>query len=206
MEVSRFSVLTNETTAAKFRKIVITGSEPLTHSQRKRLLSDCRKHRGKGSAIVLRTNLTSDFTGDDFRALAESFDQIVASVDGNEEMHNRRRGKGTYQNLLHNLREYVRISAAIHKATELSLACVMRALGQSMRILADALQVKRVRFRPLLPLGRASHLDEPVMNEGLMRHTSSEEMLENEFHPLTTCGIGQNLYIGPDGSAYSCYA
>jgi uncharacterized protein len=212
MDVSRISVLTGEATAAKFNKIVITGGEPLTHSRRERLLCHCREHRGNGSAIVLRTNLTGDFTADDFRAIAESFDQIVASVDGNEETHNRRRGKGTYQNLLHNLREYVRISAAIPRAAELSLACVMSAPdingapGQSVRTLAGALQVKRLRFRPLLPLGRASHLDEPVMSEGLMRHTSPEEMLENEFHPLTTCGIGQNLYIRPDGSAYPCYA
>jgi uncharacterized protein len=39
-----------------------------------------------------------------------------------------------------------------------------------------------------------------------MQHVSSEEMLESDFRPLTTCGIGQNLYIRPDGGAYPCYA
>ncbi|MDR1673662.1 MAG: SPASM domain-containing protein, partial [Bacteroidales bacterium] len=29
---------------------------------------------------------------------------------------------------------------------------------------------------------------------------------QSEFHPLTTCGIGQNLFIRPDGGVYPCYA
>jgi uncharacterized protein len=212
MDLSGFAVLTGEAIAAKFRQVVITGGEPLVHSQRDRLTAVCREHRGQGSNLVLRTNLTGHFTVGDFTALAEAFDQIVVSVDGNEETHDRRRGKGTYQNLYRNLKEYVRVGASIPCAAELSLACVMGASdinglpGQSVRDLADALQVKRVRFRPLLPLGRASRLDEPVMCEGLMQHVSPEEMLQSEVHPLTTCGIGQNLFVRPDGGAYPCYA
>ncbi|MDR0844355.1 MAG: SPASM domain-containing protein, partial [Tannerella sp.] len=30
--------------------------------------------------------------------------------------------------------------------------------------------------------------------------------LKTPFHPLTTCGIGQNLYVRPDGRIYPCYA
>ncbi|MDR0613716.1 MAG: SPASM domain-containing protein, partial [Dysgonamonadaceae bacterium] len=212
MDVSRFAVLMGETIAAGFRQTVITGGEPLVHSQCDRMLAVCREHRGKGSALVLRTNLTGKFTDGDFASLAESFDQIVVSVDGNEETHDLRRGKGTYRNLLRNLQEYVRISASIPCAAELSLACVMRAAdingspGHSVRELAESLHVKRTRFRPLLPLGRASQMNEPVICEGLMQHVSPEERLQSEFHPLTTCGIGQNLFIRPDGSAYPCYA
>jgi uncharacterized protein len=66
--------------------------------------------------------------------------------------------------------------------------------------------VKRVRFRPLLPLGRASQRDEPVMCEGLMQHIRPEEMLKTEFRPLVTCGIGQNLFVRPDGRSYPYYA
>jgi uncharacterized protein len=212
MDVRRFAALMSETIAAKFRQAIITGGEPLVHSQRDRLLAACREHRGKGSTLVLRTNLTGKFTGGDFVALAEAFDQIAVSVDGSEETHDSRRGKGTYQNMCGNLREYARVSATVPRAAELSLACAMDAsdingaAGQSVRALAESLQVKRTRFRPLLPLGRASRLDKPVICEGLLQHVSPDEMLQSEFRPLTTCGIGQNLFVCPDGGVYPCYA
>ena len=31
-------------------------------------------------------------------------------------------------------------------------------------------------------------------------------MLKSRINPLTTCGIGQNLFIKPDGGCYPCYA
>jgi len=94
----------------------------------------------------------------------------------------------------------------------LSIACVMSAddingePGQSVRFLGEQLHVRRVRFRPLLPIGRASHLDEPIMCEGLMQHVSAEDMLKSPIKPLTTCGIGQNLFVKPNGDAHPCYA
>ena len=75
-----------------------------------------------------------------------------------------------------------------------------------MKLLGERLQVRRARFRPLLPLGRVAHLDEPIMCEGLMQHLSPEDMLKSECRPLTSCGIGQNLFVKPDGRAYPCYA
>jgi uncharacterized protein len=39
-----------------------------------------------------------------------------------------------------------------------------------------------------------------------MQHASPEEMLRTERSPMVTCGIGQNLFILPDGSNYPCYA
>jgi uncharacterized protein len=124
---------------------------------------------GRRTSLVLRTNFAGDFSERDLIALAESFDQIVVSVDGSEQTHDARRGRGTYARTVHNLEEYVRLSATVPRAAELSLACVMRAAGingaagESVRQLGDRLRVKRIRFRPLLPLGRAAQLDEPVM-------------------------------------------
>jgi len=78
--------------------------------------------------------------------------------------------------------------------------------GAAVRTLAARLNIKRIRFRPLLPVGRAARLDEPVMCEGLMQHVTPYEFLKSPFRPLTTCGIGQNLFVRPDGGAYPCYA
>ena len=212
MEIEHFGLLVEQAIEEKFRQIVITGGEPLMHTRRNEMLEICRNHRGRGTNLVLRTNLTGTFKENQLAALAGSFDQVVASVDGNEETHDNRRGKGTYKNLVHNLEEYVRISGSISNAAELSLTCVMRAAeingepGTSVNMLAKSLGVKRIRFRPLLPLGRAGNLDEPVMCEGLMEHVSPDEMLKSQINPLTTCGIGQNIFIKPDGGCYPCYA
>ncbi len=78
--------------------------------------------------------------------------------------------------------------------------------GLNVRQLGEQLGIQRLRFRPILPLGRAAHRDEPVMCEGLMEHLSPKEMLKTECRPLSTCGIGQNLFVRPDGAAHPCYA
>lgn len=212
MDTGHFEQIVSQAVTEKFRQIVVTGGEPLVHSQRGVLLEICQRHRGKGTNLVLRTNLTGEFTENDFKTLARAFDQVVVSVDGSEETHDARRGAGTYSNMTHNLEEYTRISAAIGGAAELSLACVMgsadinREPGRSVSALGERLNIKQVRFKPLLPIGRAAHLKEPVICEGLAQHERPEDMLKSPFWPLTTCGIGQNLYVKPDGKAYPCYA
>ncbi|MDR1012044.1 MAG: SPASM domain-containing protein [Opitutaceae bacterium] len=221
MAPGRFATLAAGAAGAGFRQIVITGGEPSVHSRWEEIVSaarDCRDGerlrglRGRKCNLALRTNLAGDFAEKDFIALAESFDQVVVSVDGNEQTHDARRGRGTYARTLRNLDAYVRLGATAPRAAELSLACVMRAAdingepGESVRRLGDRLHVKRIRFRPLLPLGRAAQLDEPVMCEGLMQHVSPDEMLRAERSPMASCGIGQNLFIRPDGRSYPCYA
>jgi len=212
MDATGFELLLKESIDMKFRQVVVTGGEPLVHSQRAKLLEICKMCRGRGSNIVLRTNLTGDFDNTTLAALARAFDQVVVSVDGNEQTHNARRGKGIYENIVRNLKSYAKVAADVPNAAELSLACVMSAEdingepGQSVQLLGDRLNVKRVRFRPLLPIGRASGLDEPVICEGLMQHVSPDDMLKSAFNPLTTCGIAQNLFVVPDGKAYPCYA
>ena len=215
MNMVNFERLVKEAIDGKFRQLVITGGEPLVHSQQKQLLEICEIYKGKGTNLVLRTNLTGDFNEPDLSALAKAFDQVVVSVDGDEQTHNARRGEGAYKNMTRNLKEYARVAHTIPNVpnvAELSLACVMSAdeingePGQSVKLLGEMLNVKRVRFRPLLPIGRASHLNEPVICEGLMQHVLPEDMLKSQCRPLTTCGIGQNLFVKPDGKSYPCYA
>jgi len=212
IRLDTFEKLIQEAIAVKFRQVIVTGGEPLVHSQRDALFKLCETYKGKGTNLVLRTNLYGDFSADDFRKLAHAFDQVVVSVDGNEQTHNDRRGKGTYQNTKTNLEHYARLAADIPKAAELSIACVMSAAeingepGWAVRQLGHQLNIRRIRFRPLLPIGRASQWDEPVMCEGLMQHVSANDMLKTRINPLTTCGIGQNLFITPNGNVYPCYA
>ncbi|MDL2316896.1 SPASM domain-containing protein [Desulfovibrio sp. OttesenSCG-928-A18] len=212
ISLAGFESLVGQAINGRFRQIVITGGEPLVHTQRQGFMEVCAARKGRGTNLVLRTNLTGEFSDSDLSALAKAFDQVVVSVDGNEQTHNARRGAGTYGNMVRNLEKYARVASTVRGAAELSLACVMSAddvngePGHSVKLLGERLMVKRVRFRPLLPIGRAAHLDEPVICEGLMQHVSPEDMLKSECRPLTTCGIGQNLFVKPDGKAYPCYA
>lgn len=75
----------------------------------------------------MRTNLTGEFSGGDLYALAKDFDQVVVSVDGNEQTHNARRGAGAYANMVGNLERYALVASTVRGAAELSLACVMSA-------------------------------------------------------------------------------
>ena len=212
MDLRQFETVVREAIENRFRQIIITGGEPMVHSQRDKMLETAKKYRGRGTNLVLRTNLTGCFAEKDFTALSESFDQVVVSIDGNEHTHDTRRGAGSYRNAVHNLETYTRVNATASNAAELSLACVLCAddingePGTNVRELARKLGVKRIRFRPLLPLGRAAKTDEPVMCEGLMEHVSPDEMLQSAMRPLTTCGIGQNLFVRPNGDCYPCYA
>lgn len=198
--------------AAGFRQLVITGGEPLFHADRAGLIALCGRLRGRGSNLVLRTNLTGTFTDEELLSLADAFDQVVVSIDGNEQTHDARRGAGTYRIAVENCRRYAALTAGRRKAGELSLAAVLSAAeingepGQSLRRLGDELHVPRVRFRPVLPLGRAAESDELPISECINQHEPVEEILRRPFLPRLSCGIGQNIYICPDGRAYPCYA
>jgi uncharacterized protein len=204
--------LLGEARDAGFRQLVITGGEPLVHPSFAALVEFSRLARGSGINLVLRTNLMGTLSDPFLRSIATAFDQVVASVDGDSTTHDQRRGKDTYAKVTQNLERYQALSATVSDAAELSIACCMDserirgAPGDSVRALAARLGIRRARFRPLLPLGRAASNMEPVSCEGLHAHVNPEEMLKTDFRPLHTCGIGQNLYVEPDGNSFPCYA
>jgi uncharacterized protein len=78
--------------------------------------------------------------------------------------------------------------------------------GRAVRELARRLNVRRVRFRPILPLGRARDWPEPPQSEALLAHADPLALIENGFRPVASCGLGQNLYVEPTGEAFPCYA
>ena len=196
--------------ALGFRHAVITGGEPLVHPQRVALLDTLAAIRREVKPLltVLRTSLSLPLGDDLIRRLASSTDEVVVSLDGNRETHDQRRGEGSYDQVLDNLHKLV----ALEGDSELSLAAVLPleqvngAPGESVRNLADELGIRRTRFRPLLPLGRAIASMMDIIPETLWGHINPHEMLGYGFTPVTSCGMGQNLYVEPDGKAYPCYA
>jgi uncharacterized protein len=196
--------------AAGFRQAVITGGEPLVHPARDELVDALSNLRAgvKPMLTVLRTNLAMPLPEALLRRLSRSTDQVVVSLDGDRETHDARRGTGTYDLTVANLRALV----ALGGDTEVSLATVLPIepatgpAGDSVRALGKELGIRRVRFRPLLPLGRAADSLPDIVPETLWGRLDPPGMMAYAFTPTATCGIGQNLYVEPDGSAYPCYA
>ncbi|MFH0783848.1 MAG: TIGR04083 family peptide-modifying radical SAM enzyme [Pseudomonadota bacterium] len=230
MPITALEKLIIEAKECGFRQVIITGGEPLTHSQSEAMLNMLTKAR-TGCApmnLVLRTNLALPMDEHNLGHIAAAFDQVVASVDGNQQIHDSRRGQGTYAATIRNLEAYTTryrntfsprgieqlsgLPSTHLAAAEISLACVLRAVdiqsepGQSIHDLAQRLGIHRIRFRPLLPIGRAADWNEPPVSEALSAYIAPLELIEKGFHPTSSCGFGQNLYVEPSGESFPCYA
>lgn len=206
--------LVRQAAAAGFRRAVITGGEPLAHPRREALFDALAALRQtiKPMQFVLRTNLTSSLAPTGFEKLAQSADQIVVSVDGDRASHDARRGAGAYARTVANLHTLLRFlpsagdgdgRTGVVLAATLTPAQVSGPEGEAVRRLGEELGVP-VRFKPILPLGRATGM--PLAPEV---HSSPEDGCEAQVDPMrprATCGLGMNLYIGPGGECYPCYA
>lgn len=214
MAVSQMETLIREAKDTGFRQVIILGGEPLFHQDLDALLDRLPELREWASPmnLVLRTNFVLPFEGETLRKIASAVHQVVVSVDGNEQTHDARRGEGTYQKVVENLHAYRQASRDIPGAAKLSLACVMPYAdirgepGNAVRRLSRQLDIKRLRFRPLLPLGRARHWETPPPREALGGYADAMEAVEYGFNPVSSCGLGQNIYIEPSGDALPCYA
>jgi uncharacterized protein len=210
MPVDALEKACEQASELRFRHAVITGGEPLVHPQRDELFGALAELRQaiKPMLTVLRTSLTLPVDEALLRRIAHSTDEVVVSVDGDRETHDARRGAGSYDRMLDNLRALVEMGYD----TDLSLACVLPlkqvhgAAGDSVRALAAELGIRRTRFRPVLPLGRASGFEPDSLPEALLGHMQPRDLVAYGFEPVTSCGMGHNLYVEPDGSAYPCYA
>ena len=207
MEVDDIVRLVREAAEAGFRKAVITGGEPLLHPQADLLMEALEALRGgvKPLETVLRTNLAYRLTPPLLERLARSTDQVVVSIDGDVASHDARRGPGSYARTLDNLHALL----ATELQTNLRLTAVLTAeemngpQRDAVRELGEELNIP-VRFKAVLPIGRGAALDlKPNF------HTSLDDEVDDLLcaaRPVSTCGLGMNLYIGPDGSCCPCYA
>jgi uncharacterized protein len=210
MRVAQIEQACREAAALGFRHAVITGGEPLVHPERDALLDVLANLRAEVKPLltVLRTSLSIDIDNALLRRISRSTDEVVVSLDGGRETHDTRRGAGSYDLVTANLRRLV----ALGGDTDLSLAAVLPlaqandAPGEAVRALARELGIRRTRFRPLLPLGRAVASELDIIPETVWGHLDPREMVTYGFQPVASCGIGQNLYVEPDGRAYPCYA
>jgi len=206
MMVNDVGSLLYQIAEAGFRKAVITGGEPTFHPQRDVLLDLLAKLRDdiKPLRTVLRTNLAYLLSSSLVKRITSSTDQVVVSVDGDENSHNYRRGEGTYKRTVENLKTLL----SANPNNEIMIAAVLTpeemdgSPGEAVRVLGEELDI-RVRFKTVLPLGRGSVLDLSPSFYSFLE--DDKDQLVYGSQPASTCGLGMNLYIGPDGVCYPCY-
>lgn len=199
-----------DATLLSFRKIVFTGGEPLLHPDFESLLDHLLqlKIKTKLPILVLRTNLSSHLTPTNVEKIIKVFEQIVISIDGSEETHDRQRGKGAYQKTMDNMALFD--AKTIEK--KISFACTLDqhflSTGEFGKIkdqvyaLKTQYPVKDIRFLPVLPLGRATHF-KTQRNEAEM--ISVSEWMNRKYYFRTSCGLGQSVMIESNGDVYPCH-
>jgi uncharacterized protein len=136
------------------------------------------------------------------------FDQIVVSIDGSEEIHDRQRGKGAYRKTLKNLSLFDTKTME----SKITFACVLnRNLlsddeieneKQKLDVLKTEYHVKEIRFLPLLPLGRAKHAETQRSDVEML---SVVEWINRKYYFRTSCGLGQSVMIESNGDVFPCH-
>ena len=205
----QFASIVREAADRLFHSVVLTGGEPLAYAGFDELCHLISTIDRKGTKLILRTSLAFPVPEERLRMICSLFDEIVVSLDGDRETHDARRGRGSYDQTVENLRTAISLAGP----GRFSLAATMTRseaespVGESVRELAGKLNIDKVRFRPVLPLGRADPLGQAEGTRHEPWQLCSEELvLDEHFRPRHTCGLGQNLYVKPDGTAYPCYA
>lgn len=199
----RVAGIVREAADCRFRTLVVTGGEPLYYHAFDRLCGMFSGIGRKGMRLVLRSSFGFPIEEQRMKMICEIFDEIVVSVDGDRNSHDARRGAGCYDQTVKNLEKAVSCGAA----QKLALAAVLSRVqgrgpeGDSVRALAAKLHITKTDFRPLLPLGRSRGISTDAG-----QFCPEEAVFPDEIKLRHSCGLGQNLYIRPDGVAYPCYA
>lgn len=203
MPVSAALDVITEAQKSLFRSVVITGGEPLVHSRIDALLMGIKTIDLKGMRLILRTSLGFPIDDRRLKAVCETFPEIVVSVDGDEKSHDMRRGVGRYAQTVANLKciKDMGFIGRVGVCATLSGTQRKGPEGEAVTALCERLGIENIRFRSVLPLGRAEGAQS---DEGFLCMDESEK--SRPFRPRFTCGLGQNLYVEPDGGAYPCYA
>jgi uncharacterized protein len=208
--------LCQEAARLGFQKLILTGGEPLVHPQRERLLQALGELRPglQPTLTTLCTSLAVRMDDELAERLLSAAGKIAVSVDGDRPSHDARRGPGSYDLMLQNLKllanhrsqhagnGYARISLS----SRLSVEQIHGEAGQSVQALASDFGLGQVKFRPVQPLGRALESGLECPPEPWWGHMDPLDVIAEGYGPIASCGIGQSLCVEPDGSAYPCYA
>jgi uncharacterized protein len=203
MTIESILKVTGEAFALGFRQITITGGEPLFHKDAGTLLSTLsayvQSHRTPH--LILQTTLAIPLTEAQFTLIGQCFSTVKVSIDGNQQQHDGRRGKGSCRKAIQNILQLLR--TAPHVRIVLTPALTVDEMhgeaGAAVMQLAKELGGLAVEMRELKPMGRYTAREE------CHEYAFSPGILCKPFRPRIKCAMGNQLHIEPGGDIYPCY-
>jgi len=199
------------------KKVIFTGGEPLLRKDIFYLVNNFRNMlNGKRMNFCLMSNglLIDNKTS---LKIAEFFDEVRISIDGPPEINDMLRGNGSFNNALfaiNNLKNAGILPVASITMTSLNLPM----LKDFLSFLLDELFITSFHLSILKPSGR--NLDHPelrcswekveqIISDFWQNRLIKSSLTENRKRPTlvscSSCGIGSNINILPDGAVYPCH-
>ncbi|MCR4608766.1 MAG: radical SAM protein [Eubacterium sp.] len=205
LPAERIAEVVQEAADNMFHSVVITGGEPLVYPGWDKLCDLLDGLDMKGTKLVLRTAFSFGIDREKMIRLLRLFDRIIVSVDGDKKTHDRRRGAGQYDITVGNLR--LAMSLSDDHSCSLGISAVLTREeadgepGNSISRIARELGINDVRIRSILPIGRGKTAEQEIWQS-----CADEVLWDDRFAMRDGCGLGHNLFVKADGSAYPCYA
>lgn len=195
-----FLCMTQEAIDAGYKSIVLVGGEPLVYYDFPRYLDGLFQLNKKNSRFVLRTSFAFAIPEQTMKKLCQVFDEIVVSIDGDEETNDSLRGKGTWKIATENVRTAVKEGAVISIASVVTQEQGEGSAGQFLRSFCNELGIRKLVMNSPVPMGRAKNMHVPYYE------WRSDWKQSDSVKMKYSCGLGKSLYVQPDGSVYPCYA
>ncbi|MDR1920067.1 MAG: radical SAM protein [Tannerellaceae bacterium] len=204
MPIETVLSLVREAIAIGYRELSLNGGEPFVYQQFPELLERLGEIPHPTMRLALFTNLYCEMDDAMAEKVLSVFNHITVSLDGDEEEHDRRRGKGTFARTCANLRRLQAIPSKCKLALRASLTAEQRRRGvaEQVQSVGQQLGIRQVYITNVFPLGRAKTLDSVYELSPPKADPSRFKTLQGR----NTCGIGNNLHITSEGDIYPCWA
>lgn len=186
-----------------FYKVIIEGNSPLCHRDIENILYELSYLDLKGMELILKTDFRNVIEENLLKKACEVFTKIIVNIDGDIACHDKKHGQGAYDNAILNLIK-INEMGFIDKISIVSNLNKSQREGYEGAVLAELakmFKINEINLYPQLPLGCAVP-DEK--EDGFICLSDSD--IVSAFSIKHTCGIGQNLYIVPNGDIYPCRA
>jgi len=200
LDAQAFLRITQEAAEAGFKSVVIVGGEPLVYRDFGRYLDGLGEIDLKGCSLVLRTSFGFRVADELMERICASFDEIVVSIDGDEETHDAVRGKGTWRRATSNSLRALACGGRISVNSVMTREQSDGAPGTFLRSFCAEHGIEKLVISAPVPMGRAAGTDVPPFE------WRSDAKPALSIKPKFSCGLGHSLYVQPDGSVYPCYA